>query len=80
MAPALVLAGEERDGVGDREHAQSGDEDAQGGVERRTVDRVRHQAEDESGREHGADGQSLRDGGHGAEPPFTQSPAIGGRR
>ena len=79
-ARALVLAGEQGDGVGDGEHAQSRDQHAQRGVERGAVIRIGNKTEDESGREHGADGQGLRDGGHGAEPPFAQTPAIGGRR
>ena len=35
-AGALVLAGEQRDRVGDREHAEAGDQHAQRGVERRS--------------------------------------------
>ena len=76
----LVLAGEDRDRVRDRQHAEPGDQHGERGIETSPRDRGRDKAENDRRREHRADRKCLRDGVDRSQASLTQLPFRGSRR
>ena len=67
------------DRIGDPEHAQTGDEHRERGIETSPRDRGRDKAKNDRRREHGPDRERLCDGVDGAEPSLAELPSRGRR-
>ena len=79
-AGALVLAGEDGYCIRDREHAETGDEHRERGIEAGARYRGRDKAKNDRRREHRADRKSLCDGVDRSQASLAQLPFRGSRR